>query len=433
MTPVITGIVGLVAFLVLMVLGVPVGINMALVGFCGIWYLNGFSASFNVLALSSFSTIYTYDYACLILFIIMAQVIVVSGFGTDLYTFARKWMGQFVGGLNIATIGACAVFAAMTATPMAPLVTMTAVALPEMKKSKYDIALAAGTIAAGSTLGPLIPPSGILIMYGILVQESIGELFMAGIVPGIVLAFMMILMIYVRGKLNPSLCPPGPKTSFKEKLLAISSGGEIIALVLILLGGIIVGWFTPTEAGAVGAFGAIVFALARRRLSWQKTKEAVVDISSQVGMLFICIIGALVLSRFVALSTLPMQLANFIVGLDVPPLAVMALIIIIYLILGAFVDMMPLFLLTVPIFTPIVVSLGFSPIWFGILLVVVTNMALLSPPVGMLVYIMSGITKEVPMETIFKGVLPFVGVMLVFCFIIMLFPALVTFLPNLMK
>jgi C4-dicarboxylate transporter DctM subunit len=433
MTPVITGIIGLVVFLVLMVLGVPVGISMALVGFSGIWYLSSFSASFNVLALSSFSTIYTYDYACLILFIIMAQIIVVSGFGTDLYTLARKWMGQFVGGLNIATIGACAVFAAMTATPLAPLVTMTAVALPEMKKSNYDVALAAGTIAAGSTLGPLIPPSGLLIMYGILVQESIGKLFMAGIVPGILLAVMMILMIYVRGKLNPKLCPPGPKTNFKEKLLAISYGGEVIALVILIFVGIILGWFTPTEAGAVGAFGAIVFALARRRLSWPKTKVAIFDIASQVGMLFLCIIGALVLSRFVALSTLPMQLANFIVGLHLPSLVVMSLIIIIYLILGCFIDMMPLFLLTVPIFTPIVVSLGFSPIWFGILLVVVTNMAILTPPVGMLVYIMSGLTKEVPMETIFKGVLPFVGVMLLLCFIIMLFPSLVMFVPNLMR
>ncbi|MGD9117780.1 MAG: TRAP transporter large permease [Dehalococcoidia bacterium] len=433
MTPVVTGIVGLAVFFVLMALGMPIGINMILVGFCGVWYLTSFNASITVLGLSSFSTIYTYDYACLILFIIMAQIIVVSGFGTDLYTLARKWMGQFVGGLNIATIGACAVFAAMTATPLAPLVTMSAVALPEMKKSNYDMGLAAGTIAAGSTLGPLIPPSGLLIIYGILVQESIGELFMAGIVPGVVLAAMMILMIYIRGKLNPNLCPPGPKTNFKEKVTAISYGGEVIALVLLILGGIILGWFTPTEAGAVGAFGAIVFALARRRLNWRKAKEALVDILSQTGMLFVSIIGALILSRFVALSTLPMQLANFITGLDLPPLVVMALIILIYLILGAFIDMMPLFLLTVPIFTPIVVSLGFSPIWFGILLIVVTNMALLTPPVGMLVYIMSGITKEVPLETIFKGILPFVGVMLLFCFIIMFFPNLVLFLPGLMN
>jgi tripartite ATP-independent transporter DctM subunit len=214
---------------------------------------------------------------------------------------------------------------------------------------------------------------------------------------------------------------------------AISYGGEVIALVLLILGGIILGWFTPTEAGAVGAFGAIVFALARRRLNWRKAKEVLVDILSQTGMLFVSIIGALILSRFVALSTLPMQLANFITGLDLPPLVVMALIILIYLILGAFIDMMPLFLLTVPIFTPIVVSLGFSPIWFGILLIVVTNMALLTPPVGMLVYIMSGITKEVPLETIFKGILPFVGVMLLFCFIIMFFPNLVLFLPGLMN
>lgn len=433
MSPLAIGGIGLVLLFALWTIGVPIGISMIAVGLGGIWLLTSGTSAFVTAALHPFSTIYTYEFACLPLFIIMAQAILLSGFGADLYTLARKWLGHLRGGIGIATIGACAVFAAMSASPMAATITMTTVALPEMRKSKYDLSLAAGTIAAGGTLGPLIPPSGLLIIYGIMAEESIGQLFIAGIIPGIVLALMMMASIYVRGRINPKLCPPGPSTTFKEKLLAPVGCFEVILLVCLVLGGLLIGWFTPTEAGAVGAFGAFVFALARRRMNWPKFRETLFETARTTGMLFLNIIGALLLSRFIAMTTLPMQLSNAIGGLDWPPMAIMALIIVVYLILGMFIDAGPLFFLTVPIFLPLSTSLGFNPIWFGILLVLVTNMAILTPPVGGNVWLMYGITRgAVPMETIFKGVIPFVLVMLVCCFLLLFVPELALFLPRLM-
>ncbi len=432
MNPIGAGILGVVVLLALLACGLPVGFGMILVGFAGFAYLVSPGAALTKMASSAYISISDYNFTVLSLFILMAEVAFVAGLSKDLYNLAAKWLGHLPGGIAIATIGACAVFAAVSSSSVATAVTMGLVALPEMKKYNYDPRLATGTVAAGGTLGILIPPSGVLIIYGIITEQSIGRLFIAGIVPGIILAIMFMIMIYIRGQLNPNLCPRGPKSAWKEKFTAFGSCGEIILLIMVVLGGLIIGWFTPTEAGAVGAFGAILFSLVRRRLSWHGFKEALLVTARTSGLIYTILVGAFIFNYFLTVSTIPAQLANIVGGFALPPLAVMGVIILVYMVLGCFVDAAAMVLLTVPVFFPLALRLGFDPIWFGIIIVVVVEMAMITPPVGVNVYAISGIAKDVPMADIFKGIFPFFYVLVVFIIILLFVPQLATFLPNIM-
>jgi C4-dicarboxylate transporter DctM subunit len=302
-----------------------------------------------------------------------------------------------------------------------------------MKKYKYDDSLATASVAAGGTLNILIPPSTIFIVYGILTETSIVELFVAGFVPGIILSLMFMALIYIRVRINPSLGPTGLGTSFREKLVATVECVDAIALIGLVLGGLIIGWFTPTEAAGIGAFGAIVASLIRRRLNWQGFKGALWETVQNTGMIFVCLIGAFILTPFVAMSRIPMELSGLVVSFGLPPYVVMLLIIVVYLILGCFIDTMTMVLLTVPVFFPLIKSLGYDPIWFGVVVVLVVEMALVTPPVGMNVWVVSGIAKNVPMETIFKGVWPFVMVEILFVILLIAFPQIVLFLPQMLK
>jgi tripartite ATP-independent transporter DctM subunit len=342
-------------------------------------------------------------------------------------------IGRLRGGLSVASIGACALFAAVSASSIATAATIGLVAIPEMKRYKYDSGLAAGCVAVGGTLGTLIPPSGTLIVYGIITQQSIAKLFIAGIIPGIILALMYMAMIYIRVRLNPSLAPAGPATSLKEKMAAVGDSFEIIMLVLLVFIGLIIGWFTPTEAGAIGAFGAIVFSLIRRRLSWQGFKDSIVDTICNTGMIFTILIGALIFMAFLAVTTIPMEVAGWISGFALPPVFIMAIIILMYIVLGTFMDEFTMILLTIPIFYPVVITLGFDPIWFGIIIVLVEQMGMISPPVGMTMFIVKGIAPDIPMETIFKGVLPFWGILVIFIALLVAFPQIALFLPGLSR
>ncbi len=430
MSPIIVGVLGFVVLFALFALGLPIGFGMALVGFAGFSYLVSEGAAIAKMGFVPFNAVASYDTAVLPLFILMAQITFVSGLSGDLYNLAAKWLGRRPGGLAMATAGACAGFAAVSASSLATAATMGLVALPEMKKYKYDPALATGCVAAGGTMGVLIPPSAGLILYGILTEQSIGKLFMAGVIPGILEALFYIGTIYILCRLKPELGPRGPRSTFREKVAALGNCGEIIALVILILGGLFIGWFTPTEAGAVGAFGAIVFSMFRGRLDWGKFRRACFETARMTGMIYLILIGALIFNYFLAVTTIPSWLAGVIEGLPLPPLAIIVLVLIVYIFLGCFVDTLAMILLTIPIFYPLVMGLGFHPIWFGVILVRMSEIALITPPIGMNVYIIAGVAQDVPMETIFKGIFPFLIADTVHVALLLFVPSIVLFLPS---
>ena len=432
MSPIAIGILGVVVLLLLLALGMPIGLGMILIGFIGFTYLANFSGAFHILAQVPYDAITNYDFCVIPLFFLMAAVFLVSGFGKSLFQLVYTLIGRVPGGLSVATVGACAVFAAASASTIATALTIGKVAIPEMRTYKYDNKLACGCVAAGGTLGILIPPSGVLIIYGIITEQSITKLFIGGIIPGIILALAFMTLTIIWARLNPALAPAGPSTSLKAKLAAMAESVEMVLLLVLIIVGLIVGWFTPTEAGAAGAFGAIVLSLIRRRLNFKKFKEAFLDTLYGAGMVFTILIGALIFNAFLAVSTIPMELAAWVTGLPLPPLMVMVLILLVYVVLGCFIDAFSMILLTIPIFFPVVRALGFDPIWFGIITVLVVEIALITPPVGMNVYVIWGIAGGVPMEVIFRGILPFLGALVLLIMALVTFPQLVLFLPGLM-
>lgn len=430
MTPIITGIVGFAVLLVLMFMGMPIGFAMLLCGVAGFAYLVTLGGAFQVLAMVPYGLVTNYDYAVLPLFLLMAEICMAAGMGQSLYKLVYVWIGRLRGGLAIATMGACAFFAAASSSSIATAVTLGLVAIPEMRRYNYDTSLATGCLAAGGGLGILIPPSGVLMIYGIMTQQSISKLFIAGLLPGILLTVMFMVMIYIRARFNPKLAPAGPKTSVREKLVATADSIEMVALLVVVIVGLIIGWFTPTEAGAAGALGALVLSLIRRRLSLKGFLHALVETIRTSGFIFVILIGAMTFNSFLAVSTIPMELAGWVSGLGLPSVVIMILIVILYLALGTFMDEVSMILLTIPIFFPLVTALGFDPIWFGIMIVMVVELGMISPPVGMTLYVIKGITPDVPIGRIFRGVIPFLAVELVLVALIIAFPAIVTFLPS---
>lgn len=432
MDPVAIGLIGFVVLFSLLALGMPIGAAMGLVGFAGIWILISDVAAFTKLAIVPFQVVTDYSLAVLPLFVFMAHVIFVTGMGRDLFNLASKWLGHQRGGVAQAAVAGCAGFAAVSASSIATAATMGLVAIPEMKRLKYDPALATGAVAAGGSMGVLIPPSGALIIYGILTETSIGRLFAAGLIPGILEAVFYMVTIYILCTWRPSLGPRGPKTTFREKIVAFGSCGEVIALAILVLTGIVVGWFTPTEAGAVGAFGAIIFALLRKRLNWEKMKTAVLETLKTTGMIYGILIGAFIFNYFLAPTTIPYVIAEFVGGLPFPPMAILGMVLMVFFFLGMFLDVAAMTVLTIPIFFPLIISLGFNPVWFGILFVRMAEIAMITPPIGMNVYVIAGVAPDVPMHTIFKGIIPFVVADFCHVALLLFVPALALFLPSIM-
>jgi tripartite ATP-independent transporter DctM subunit len=432
MSPIVVGLIGIALLLFLLIIGSPVGVAMALVGFGGFALLVSPTAALFKLANTPFEVISNYNMAVVPLFILMAQIISVSGFGQSLYKTAHKWLGHLSGGLCMATIAACAVFSAVSASSIATAVTLGLVALPQMRKFGYDDSLATGSVAAGGSMGVLIPPSGILIMYGIISQESIAKLFMAGIVPGILEAVFYICTVFILCRINPGLGPRGKKAPCREKIESLTGIIEVVLLILFVLGGLFVGWFTPTEAGGVGAFGAIVISLFRKRLTVRKFRQAILQTVLTTGMVYFIIISAFLLNFFMAVSTIPAELANFAAGLPLSQNGIMLVILLIYLFLGCFLDAMAMVLLTIPIFLPVAKALGFDPIWFGIILVRVMEVAVITPPVGMNIFAISGVAKDVPIYAIYKGIIPFLAADIINILLLLFFPQIVLFLPGFM-
>ena len=426
------GIIGLIILVIILFSKMPVGFVMALLGFVGFSYVVTLEAGLSLLAKDVFETFSSYSLTVIPLFVFMGQVAFHSGISRRLYDSVYVFMGHYRGGLAIATIGACAGFSAISGSTNATAATMATVTLPEMRRYNYDMSLATGTVAAGGSLGILIPPSVIFIVYGIMTEQSIGKLFAAGILPGILLAGLFMLTIYIRVQINPKLAPPGPKTSLKEKAKSFTGILEALIIFGFVMGGLFFGIFTPTEAGAVGAGLTLLVAMLRRQLSWQAFLSSLLDATRISCMVMVIVTGAVVFGHFMAITRIPFDLANWVSALPLPSYAIMGIIVIIYLFGGCFMDALAMIMLTIPIFYPVATALGFHPIWFGVAIVLVTEMGVITPPVGVNVYVVHGIAKDVPLEVIFKGVAPFVLALLACVAIILIFPQIVLFLPGLM-
>lgn len=433
MSPIVVGVLGLVALFILMFLRMPIGLAMGLVGFLGIMQLTRAGVALSVLGSTPYSTSIIYIFSVFPLFLLMGQLAFVAEISGDLYKAAYKWFGHLPGGLAIATTGASAGFAAICGDALTGTATMASVALPEMRRYKYSPALASGTIAAGGTLGILIPPSIIFILYGVLTEQSIGELFIAGIIPGVILAGLYGLTIGLICWFRPKYGPPGPKASYRERLSAFKGVWAMLLLFLLVIGGIYAGVFTPTEAAAFGAFGAFIIALAKRQLSRQSLTHALMETLKLVAIVYAILIGAMIFSIFLAMSKIPIELADTLVGLGLTPIIIMVLVIVMFVILGCVIDSLALILLIIPVIYPLIQAIGFDPIWFGVITVIVMQQAMMTPPVGMSCFVMAGAARDIPLSTIFRGVIPFWVATMVCIIILIAFPQLALFLPGLMK
>ena len=430
MSPLIIGILGICALFFLLALRMQIGFAMALVGFGGFAVLSSFGSGLAILGFEPYQTVSSYTLSVIPLFMLMGQFANHSNLGTEIYETVNKWIGFLPGGLAMATVGACAMFAAISGSSLATAAMFGTIALPEMQKLDYSEKLATGCIAAGGTLGILIPPSSVLILYGILTEQSIGRLFIGGMIPGILLSLMFVATIYIITKINPDLGKPGPKYTIKQKVGSLKNTWAIITLFGLVIGGLYAGWFTPTAAAGVGAFGAFVITLIKGRLTWSTLIISLKEAASSTAMIFGILIGAMVFQYFMTLSQIPTTLASLVVEAGMGKYLVVSCIIMGFIILGCFMEGLSIMVLAVPIVFPIVINLGFDPIWFGIIITLTMEMSLITPPVGVNVFVLSGVAKDIPMSTMFKGILPFWVAMLVCIIVLLIFPELVTYLPN---
>jgi C4-dicarboxylate transporter, DctM subunit len=433
MSPELTGLLGFGVLMLLMYLGMPIGFCMALTGFLGNALLFSWSGALIQLGMVPYATIGTFTLCIIPLFSLMGNIAFASGLSSSAYYFMYRVLGRLRGGLAMATVAACALFAACTGSSVATAVTMTQVALPEMKKYHYKEALSTGSICAGGSLGMLIPPSAPLIIYSILTGASIGRLWLAGIVPGMMLLGFFVLAIAVQTKINPELGPAGERASFITVLKEGIRLWKVVLLVVAVLGGLWGGVFSPSQAGAVGSLIALFILIGAKR------KDAVKDLASALmstcksaGMIFSIVIGAMIFGDFMTASKLPEQLVTLITRYDLKPLTVVFILMCVYVVLGAFTDELAVMLLTVPILMPVLKHLGIDPVWFGILFIINQQMGMILPPVGMLVFVLSGMLPDVPMYTIYRGIVPFAIVMFIAIIIVMLIPQVATWLPGLL-
>ncbi|RLC01565.1 MAG: TRAP transporter permease DctM/Q, partial [Deltaproteobacteria bacterium] len=424
----IQGAIGLVAMMILLLSGMPVGFGLMAVGFLFISSMRGLDAGFEMMGHAWFQTVAHYPWAAAASFIVMGFVCLHSGFGADLFHTAYRWFGHMRGGLCIASVGAIAGFSAVSGDTLTGSVTMTSIALPEMRKHKYDDVLSIGTLTCSGTLGTLIPPSLGFIIYAILAEESIGDLFIAGIIPGIITAIAFMSLVYFRCLINPKLGARGEISTWKERFSSLRATGPILGIFTFVIFGIFGGLFTPTEGGALGGSFAIIIALIMRRINLKALMKSASEVARLSGMIFTILGGAKMFGYFIALSRLPNVLAENISMLSVPPLVILFLIVMVLFILGCFMPAIPLILICVPIFLPIAHNLQWDLLWFGVIVVLAYDLATVTPPFGINLFIMKGVT-QVPISVIYRGVIPFIGTLLFIVALISVFPALATWLP----
>ncbi len=427
------GGLGMALLLTLVLFGMPIGVGMALVGFMGmiVLYPNVDSA-LGMFGITPYNIGSNYIYSVVPMFILMGELASQSGISRDLFNAAAVWLGRLPGGLAVASTSGCAGFAAVSGDSMATAVTMASVALPEMRRKKYEPGLACATLAAGGTLGILIPPSTGFIFYSLVTEASLGKLFLAGIIPGLLLTLIFIITLVIYAKRRPELAPRGESSTMREKVVALRGVIAMLFLILLILGGILRGWFSPNEGGAVGAVATFIYAVVRGRLSLRSFWSALVSTVKITASLLLILVGVGVLGYFFAATGLPFDLADLVVSLDANRYVIFAAVVVFYILLGAAMNVIPMILLTLPAIFPTIQSLGFDPIWFGVVIVVLMEMGQITPPVGINVFALSSVAPDVPMGSIFKYILPFFSGMLLLIIVLVIFPGLATWLPSLL-
>ncbi len=433
MSPVMIGILLIIIFFVLVFLAMPLSFGMIFIGLIGTALITSFPTAFEMVASEMYAQFSRFNLLVVPMYVWMGYIAYESGIGAKLYNLAYKWVGHIRGGLAIATEVSSALFGAICGSAPATAAIMGTISLPEMKKYNYDMKLATASIASGGILGVLIPPSVIIMIYGVATQTSIQKLFKASVVPGLLLLLLYAIVIYILTYRDPSLAPAGEKSSWKERFNALKGGlWEVIIVFGLSLGGLFAGWFTPSEAGSVGAAGILLVTVIEGSLSWEGFKNSLHDTIRFTSMLLLIFAGATIFGRFLAITTLPIKLSMWIGSLTIPNILIMLMILFVYLVLGCFVDIPALVLITVPVMYPIVVdTLGYNPVWFGVIILMVQGMGIISPPVGVNVYIIHDVAKNVgcpiKLGEIFRGIWPFLAAIFVCSVILLLFPQIVTF------
>lgn len=433
MSPFVVCLIGIGFLFLLIALRMPLAFAFISVGFLGLLYSHGPSAALLTLAQKPYETVVHFGYVAIPLFILMGFFCFYAGISRDLYSFFYKWIGGIPGGLAMATVTSCGAFAAVSGSSVATAAAMGSVTLPEMKRYNYSPRLATGCVAAGGTIGALIPPSILFIIYGVLTGTSIGKLFMAGFFPGLLEVLLYCSVIYALVKRYPDLAPPAPSTPWRERFVAVRTVWPVAILAFLVLGGIYSGIFTATESAAMGAFAAFLFLLGKRQLTRQNFVSALLDTANTACMVFFLIVGAMIFNLFLTLSGFPLQVSKWLVSLPLSSYSILALMLFIYLPLGCFMDCVGMVLVTLPVFLPVMKALGFDPIWIGVLIVRVMEIALITPPLGLNVFVIRGIAKEVPLGEIFLGIMPFFFADILSLVILVAFPQISLFLPRLMN
>ncbi|WP_370155422.1 TRAP transporter large permease [Ferrovibrio sp.] len=426
-------VAGFVALFAMMVLRVPVGVAMGIVGVSGFAVLAAFNPALNLLAQSPIRTVTSYELAVIPMFILMGSFATAAGMSRELFRASEAWLGHRRGGLAMATVAACAGFAAINGSSVATAATMTNVALPEMRRFGYSASLSTGVIAAGGTLGIMIPPSVVFALYGILTEQDISKLFIAGIGPGLLAVALYMLVIQAIGALRPALMPRGARTPWRERLASLRDIWATMTLFVAIIGGMYGGVFTATEAAGCGAVGALLIGILRGRLDWGKIRGCLIESVRTSAAIFTIVIGAFLFGYFLVITQTPQKVSDFLTALPIGPYGVLALILLMYLVLGAVMDEMAIILVTVPIIFPVMMQLGFDPIWFGVIVVMQTTLGMVTPPIGINVFVINSIARDVSLGQIYRGVAPFILIDVVRMILLVAFPAIALFLPGQMN
>src|SRR3954471_10536479 len=423
-------IIGFVALFALMLLRVPVGMAMGLVGVTGFAYLNGSGPALKMIGQTSMRTVTDYNFGVIPMFLLMGAFVSNSGVSRELFRAANTFVGHRRGGLGLATIVSCGAFAAISGSSVATAATFSTVAYPEMRRYGYPQSFSTGVIAAGGTLGAMLPPSTVLAVYGLITQQDIGKLFQAGILPGLLAMAMYMMTIAVICRVRPNLLPTVPKASWQERVAGAKDVWAPVLLFVLVIGGLYGGVFTPTEAGGVGASGAFILGVLRGRLDGKAIRASLLQATRTAAAVFTVLIGALLFGYFLTITQVPQKVTEFLTGLGIGRYGVLALIMLMYLVLGCLMDAMAMIILTVPIIFPVVTALGFDPIWFGVIIVMTVELGLIHPPVGMNVFVIKSVVKEAKISTIFYGVMPFIITDILRLVILIAFPVIALWLPS---
>jgi C4-dicarboxylate transporter, DctM subunit len=426
----VVAVIGFAALFMLMLLRVPVGMAMGLVGVSGFAYLVNGDAALKIIGHTSMRTVTDYTFGVIPMFLLMGAFVSSSGMSRELFRAANAFLGHFRGGLGIATIAACAGFAAISGSSVATAATFATVAYPEMRRYNYPQSFATGVIAAGGTLGAMLPPSTVLAVYGIITEQDIGKLFIAGIIPGLVAAAMDMMTVVVIGRVRPDFLPTAPRHSWNERLTGLRDIWAMLLLFVFVIGGLYGGLFTPTEAGGVGAIGALLIGVARGKLTLLEIRRSLLKAVRTAAAVLTVLIGALLFGYFLTVTQTPQKVTAFLTALGLGRHGVLALIMLMYIVLGCLMDSLAMIILTIPIIFPVILQLGFDPIWFGVIIVMTVEPGLIHPPVGMNVFVIKSVVQEVAFATIFRGVLPFIVTDLIRLVILIGFPILALWLPS---